>query len=358
MNVLLTGAGGFIPSHVAEAILGAGHTLRALVHYNNRGAWGHLQHLAGSTFETSHQLEVHLGDVTDPYQMQRLAHGCDAIVHMAALIGIPYSYHAPAAYLATNTAGALHILEAARTAGVRRVILTSTSEVYGTAIYSPIDEHHPLQAQSPYAASKIAADKLAEAYYRSFDLPVTVLRPFNTYGPRQSARAVIPTVLSQVLSGSAEIALGSLAPRRDLTYVTDTARAFVLALTAPDIEGEVIHFGSGEALSVGLLAAMCINTACRLRQKEVSPDLAPVPGDGGPALAVQPPVAPCHPRIVQNPDRLRPEKSEVQLLLCNPVKAQHLLGWQPQISLSDGLERTARYIHDHLSDYAPTRYAI
>jgi dTDP-glucose 4,6-dehydratase len=340
MIVLLTGASGFIPSHVTEALLAEGYTVRALVHYNSRGSWGHLQHLAGGPAEASQQLQVHLGDVTDTFQMQRLAQGCDAILHMAALIGIPYSYSAPAAYLATNTTGALNILEAARSAKVQRVILTSTSEVYGTAIYSPIDESHPLQAQSPYAATKIAADKLAEAYFRCFETPAVVLRPFNTYGPRQSARAIIPTVLSQALSGAEEIFLGSLGPCRDFTYVEDTARAFVLALQAPNIEGQVIHFGQGEAVSIGELAQLCAATAFQILDGALKSTLH------GTA------------RISQNLERVRPSKSEVQLLLCNHAKARQLLGWEPQVSLAEGLHRTALYIRDHLSDYAPGRYAI
>lgn len=323
MKILLTGAGGFIPSHVAQELIGRGHSLRALVHYNSRASWGYLQHLSGNP-----QLEVHLGDVTDAFQIQRLMQGCDAVVHMAALIGIPYSYEAPASYLATNTQGTLNILEAARTVGVKRVIVTSTSEVYGTARYTPIDEEHPLQAQSPYSASKIAADKLAEAYYRSFDLPVVVLRPFNTYGPRQSQRAVIPTILAQALNGKAEIRLGSLTPQRDLTFVEDTARAFGLALEAEGIEGEVIHFGQGYAVSVGEIAQRCLVAAGSTAQ------------------------------IVQETERVRPEKSEVGLLLCNPAKAKQLLGWEPKISLEEGLARTAGYIRDNLGLYQAGRYTI
>jgi dTDP-glucose 4,6-dehydratase len=323
MKILLTGAGGFIPSHVAQELIGRGHSVRALVHYNSRGSWGHLQHVSVSS-----QIEVHLGDVTDAFQMQRLMQGCDMVVHMAALIGIPYSYEAPASYLATNTQGTLNILEAARVVGVKRVIITSTSEVYGTARYTPIDEAHPLQAQSPYSASKIAADKLAEAYYRSFDLPVVVLRPFNTYGPRQSQRAVIPTILAQALNGKTEIRLGSLTPQRDLTFVEDTARAFGLALEAPGIEGEVIHFGQGWAVSVGEIAERCLVAAGSTAQ------------------------------IVQETERVRPGKSEVGLLLCNPVKAKQLLGWEPKISLEEGLARTARYIQDNLALYQAGRYTI
>lgn len=325
MQVLLTGAGGFIPSHVAEELTARGHQVRALVHYNSRGSWGHLQQISPALRQN---LEVHLGDVTDAFQTRRLAQGCDAIVHMAALIGIPYSYQAPASYLATNTQGTLNILEAARTEGIKRVIVTSTSEVYGTARYTPIDEAHPLQAQSPYSASKIAADKLAESYFRSFDLPVVVLRPFNTYGPRQSERAVIPTILAQALAGRTEIRLGSLTPKRDLTFVQDTARAFALALEAPGIEGQEIHFGQGWAVSVGELAERCLAAANSSA------------------------------RIVQENERVRPEKSEVGLLLCNPEKARQLLGWQPQVTLDEGLARTVAFIRAHPELYQAGAYTI
>lgn len=319
----MTGAGGFIPSHVAEELARRGHSVRALVHYNGRGTWGHLQ---GSPLRD--QMEIVLGDVTDAFQMHRLAEDCQAIVHMAALIGIPYSYQAPASYLATNAQGTLNILEAGRAARVKRMIVTSTSEVYGTARYTPIDEDHPLQGQSPYSASKIAADKLAEAYFRSFDLPVVVLRPFNTYGPRQSERAVIPTILAQALSDKTEIRLGSLAPKRDLTFVEDTAQAFALALEAPGIEGQVIHFGQGWAVSIGELADLCLKAAGSLA------------------------------RIVQEQERVRPDRSEVGLLLCNPAKAKELLGWEPKVSLEEGLERTVNYIRKNLEMYPARRYSV
>jgi dTDP-glucose 4,6-dehydratase len=324
-TVLVTGAGGFIGSHLVEALLHAGYAVRALVHYNSRGSWGHLDSLNA---ELRARLEVRPGDVSDPYQMQTIVAGCDTVYHLAALIGIPYSYQAPASYVATNVSGTLNILEAARSAGVRRVIVTSTSEVYGTARYAPIDEEHPLQAQSPYAASKIAADKLAESFYRSFGLPVVVLRPFNTYGPRQSARAVIPTVLSQALSGAPEIVLGNLEPRRDLTFVEDTARAFVLAGQAQGIEGQVIHFGQGSAISVRELAERCLAAA------------------GSRA------------RIVSSSERERPEGSEVELLLCNPAKARSLLGWTPQIPLDEGLRRVTVYMRQNLQLFRPERYGV
>ena len=274
------------------------------------------------------RLDVRLGDVTDASMMRTLVDGCDVVLHLAALIGIPYSYHAPASYVATNVSGTLNVLEACRAARVRRVVVTSTSEVYGTARYTPIDEKHPLQAQSPYSASKIAADKLAESYFCSFDLPVVILRPFNTYGPRQSARAVIPTALTQALNGISEIRLGNLEPKRDLTFVEDTARAFLLAAETPGIEGEVIHFGQGQAVSVGELAQRCLDAV------------------GSKA------------RIISVPERQRPEKSEVGLLLCDAAKARRVLNWTPQVSLDEGLRRTADYLRQHLTHYRHGQYVV
>jgi NAD dependent epimerase/dehydratase len=325
MKYLVTGAGGFIGSHVVEALAAAGHEVRALAHYNSRGSWAHLD---GSSAVARGKVDVQLGDVTDVSMVRSLVDGCDVVLHLAALIGVPYSYHAPASYVATNVTGTLNILEACRAAGVRRVVVTSTSEVYGTARYTPIDEKHPLQAQSPYSASKIAADKLAESYFCSFDLPVVTLRPFNTFGPRQSARAVIPTVLTQALNGASEIRLGNLEPKRDLTFVEDTARAFLLAAQAPGIEGEVIHFGQGQAVRVGELAQRCLDSV------------------GSKA------------RIISVSERQRPEKSEVGLLLCDHAKARRVLNWTPQVSLDEGLRRTADYLRQHLRDYRHGQYVM
>ncbi|MEN6626289.1 MAG: SDR family NAD(P)-dependent oxidoreductase [Candidatus Sumerlaeia bacterium] len=328
-RVLITGAGGFIGSHVVEAFLNEGCRVRALVHYNSRGLRGHLDRSAiALEAESQGRLEIAPGDVTDPYQMLQIAEGIDVIVHMAALIGIPYSYAAPASYQAVNVSGTLHLLEAALRCGARRIIVTSTSEVYGTAQYTPIDEQHPLQAQSPYSASKIGADKLAESYWRSFDVPVVTLRPFNTFGPRQSQRAVIPTVLAQALAGSEEIRLGSLDPKRDMTFVEDSARAFVLAATAVGIDGETIHFGSGAARSIGEIAHACLAAA------------------GSNA------------KIVTEAGRVRPDKSEVGLLLCNAEKARKLLGWEPRVSFEDGLRRTAEYIRGAADEYRIGGYTV
>jgi dTDP-glucose 4,6-dehydratase len=325
MKILVTGAGGFIGSHLTEALLRRGHSVRALVRYNSQGRTGLLEDLgkaAGSG------LEIFPGDVTDPGRVRQAVEGCSVVTHLAALIGIPYSYHAPASYTSVNVVGTQNILEASRQAGVERVIVTSTSEVYGTARESPMTERHPLQAQSPYAASKIAADKLAEAYYHSYGLPAVILRPFNTYGPRQSARAVIPTIIAQALSGQKQIRLGNLNPRRDLTFVEDTARAFVLAAEAPGIEGKTLHFGSGEAISIGDLAAQCL----RLLN--------------------------CPAQVVGDPERKRPSGSEVELLQCDASLARQVLGWKPEVTLEEGLKRTIQYLERHLDQYRPEQYML
>lgn len=325
MEILVTGAGGFIGSHVIQLLLRRGFAVRALVHYNSSGRWGHLEAFVSQPHP---QLQVIAGDVADARCVEEAVEGCSVILHLAALIGIPYSYHAPESYLTTNIRGTLNVLEACRKLKTRRIVVTSTSEVYGTAVYTPIDEKHPLQGQSPYSATKIAADKLAESYFRSFELPVVTLRPFNTYGPRQSARAVIPTILSQALSGQEEIHLGSLEPKRDLTFVEDTARAFLLAAEAVGIEGETIHFGQGLAVSVGDLAQRCLE------------------------------IVGSRARIATQAERQRPEKSEVGLLLCDASKAKRLLKWSPQVSLDEGLQRTADYIREHLNEYRTKEYVV
>lgn len=312
MKILVTGAGGFIGSHLTQLLLAEGHNVVALAHYNGAGSWGHLSAVA----EQQSRLDVRLGDITDSFLVRELVTGCDAVLHLAALIGIPYSYTAPASYVATNINGTLNILEACKLAKTARVVVTSTSEVYGTARFTPMDESHPLQGQSPYSATKIAADKLAESYHLSFNLPVVTLRPFNTFGPRQSARAVIPTIISQALAGAPMIKLGSLRPRRDLTFVRDTARAFLLAATTPGIEGETIHFGQGSANSVAEIAKLCLQAAGSRAE------------------------------IISDRERTRPDKSEVELLLCNPAKAEKLLGWKPEFSLVEGIAKTVDYMRN------------
>ncbi|MBT7066019.1 MAG: NAD-dependent epimerase/dehydratase family protein [Verrucomicrobia bacterium] len=324
-KVAVTGAGGFIGSHVVEDLLAAGYAVRALVRYTSGAGIGNLAFLDG---EMKADLEIVFGDIRDAGMMRSFLQGCDAVLHLAALIGIPYSYVAPASYIQTNVTGVLNILEAARANETARVVITSTSEVYGTAQYVPIDEDHPLQAQSPYSASKIGGDKLAESYFRSFEVPVVTLRPFNTYGPRQSARAVIPTILSQLLAGTKEVRLGSLAPKRDLVFVKDTARGFRLALETPGIEGQTIHLGTNSAVSIGELAQLCLEVTGRQAT------------------------------IGEDPTRVRPAKSEVGHLQADPARAKRLLGWEPATALEDGIRQTADFMAEHPELHDSARYAV
>jgi NAD dependent epimerase/dehydratase len=323
-SVLVTGGAGFIGSHLTEALAPRAAKVRVLVHYNSFGRWGHLDGL-----DLPANVECLWGDVTDLRSVMGAMEGCQVVFHLAALIGIPYSYHAPHSYLAVNGAGTLNVLEAARTLGVERVVHTSTSETYGTARYVPIDEKHPLQGQSPYSASKIGADKLAESYHLSFGLPVTTLRPFNTYGPRQSARAVIPTIITQALEGD-QVKLGSLDPVRDLTYVSDTAAAFVAAAETDAAVGHTINAGSGKGISVGDLAARILQVMGKTHTV----------------------------RIVSEAQRVRPDKSEVMQLICDHALAGSLLGWRPRISLDEGLARTVEYLTAHGRDYKPHVYNV
>jgi dTDP-glucose 4,6-dehydratase len=323
-RILVTGAGGFIGSHLAARLVELGARVRALVRYNSRNDWGLLELLPASV---KGEMEVVLGDLTDPHSTTRMVQGQEVIFHLAALIAIPYSYRAPAHYVATNCGGTVNLLEAARQHGVERFVHTSTSETYGTAQYTPIDEAHPLRGQSPYAASKIGADKIAESYYLSFGVPVATIRPFNTYGPRQSARAVIPTIISQALTGDA-IRLGSLSPVRDLNFVSDTVAGFLKVAENPQAVGEVINVGYGKSVSIGELAEKIVAIVGGKKQ------------------------------IVTEAARVRPEASEVLELLCDHRKAKALLGWQPHVSLEAGLERTVRYIKDHLSHYKPDTYNV
>lgn len=313
MRVLVTGSEGFIGSHVVENLLSNGIKVRALVQYNSVGSNGWLE-----STKNDPGLEIILGDVRDPYQMDRLCDGVDAIAHLAALIAIPYSYEAPDSYVQTNVIGTLNLLNAARNNRVERFIQTSTSEVYGTARYVPIDELHPLQPQSPYSASKIAADALAQSFFNSFDLPVTTIRPFNTFGPRQSLRAVIPTLALQFLRRVPILKVGALFPTRDFTFVTDTANAFRLALQAKGVEGEVINLGTGFELSIS----------------DIIEDLKSLTGHV--------------PEIHIDDERLRPGKSEVERLLSANDKALSLLGWEPSISgregFKEGLKRTLNWL--------------
>jgi NAD dependent epimerase/dehydratase len=324
-RVLVTGADGFIGSHLTEHLASLGAEVRSFCFYNSNGSWGWLDSVDPAV---KNRLDVRLGDIRDSRFAEEACAGVDTVFHLAALIAIPYSYTAPESFVDTNVKGTLNVLEGARRAGCRRIVNTSTSEVYGTPDSLPIRETHPQQGQSPYSASKIAADKLCEAYHCSFGLPVVTLRPFNTYGPRQSARAVLPTLLVQLLAGKQEVKLGRLDPKRDLTFVSDTVEGFLRAGQAKDIEGDVIHLGTGRAVSVGEL----FETACRVL-----------------GLAAT---------TMKDDARVRPDGSEVMTLVSDPSKAKSLLGWEPRVSLEDGLARTAEWLKRHLSLYDPDRYHV
>ncbi|MEU7839565.1 GDP-mannose 4,6-dehydratase [Micromonospora sp. NPDC049114] len=325
-RVLVTGAGGFIGSHLTERLVRAGADVRAMVRYTGRSDLGMLGDVDP---EVRGSMEVVHSDITDPFAVRRAIAGCDTVFHLAALIAIPYSYVAPASYLATNVGGTLNVLEAARDLGVRRLVHTSTSETYGTARYTPIDEEHPLQPQSPYSASKIGADAVAESFHRSFGLPVAVIRPFNTYGPRQSARAVIPTVAAQVVAGREKIALGDLRPVRDLTFVTDTADGFLAVAGADDCVGRVTNIGNGRGITIGDLARLIAEVAGR-------PNVD----------------------IVEDSQRLRPAQSEVFELIAGIDRVRERCGWEPTVSLRDGLAQVVDYVRTHLDRFDVDRYAV
>lgn len=316
-TVLVTGAGGFIGSHLVEDLLAKGAHVRAFVRYNSRGDAGFLR-LAPPSLSDS--LEVVAGDLREWQAVRQAVKDCEIVFHLGALISIPFSYQHPYEVAETNFMGTLNVLMACRYLGVRRLVHTSTSEVYGTARQVPIDENHPLQGQSPYSASKIGADKLAESFFCSYDLPVVTVRPFNTFGPRQSARAVIPAIISQALAQS-KIQLGNLNTRRDFTYVSDTVRGFLLAAEAKDVEGQVFNLGTGEEILIGDLAQKIIRMVGR-----------PV-------------------ELTVDPERLRPEPSEVMRLISDNSLAGKRLGWKPDVSLEDGLEQTIAWVRAHLDEY-------
>jgi dTDP-glucose 4,6-dehydratase len=305
-KILVTGADGFIGSHLAEELVWQGCDVRAFVLYNSLNSWGWLD---SSPPEIKDNLDIFAGDIRDPHGVKKAMRGCDVVMHLAALIAIPYSYHSPDTYVDTNVKGTLNIVQAARELAVAKVVHTSTSEVYGTAQFVPITEEHPLQGQSPYSATKIAADQMAMSFYTSFETPVSVIRPFNTYGPRQSARAVIPTVITQIAGGRRKIKLGALTPTRDFNYISDTVSGFIAVAESECSVGEVINIGSNYEISIGDTVEL----------------IAEVMG-----VEVE---------VVQDQARLRPEKSEVERLWADNTKAKELLGWQPRYAGRDGFKR-------------------
>ena len=315
-KVLVTGSDGFIGSHLAEKLAKEGARVRAFVYYNSFGSWGWLDHTNPDLMKN---MEIFPGDIRDPNRVLEAAEGQEIVFHLASLIAIPYSYHAPDSYVQTNVGGTLNVLNASMRAKVKRLIHTSTSEVYGTAQYVPIDEKHPLKGQSPYSATKIGADMLAESFHRSFDLPVTIIRPFNTYGPRQSTRAVIPTILAQLFSGNNQIKLGTLKPIRDFCFIEDTVSGFLLIAQAKETAGRVINIGSGNEISIGKLVKLLMK-------------LTGIKAE-----------------VLCDRVRLRPSKSEVDRLRCDFSLAKKLAGWQPKYSLEEGLKKTIQWVKKHLN---------
>jgi NAD dependent epimerase/dehydratase len=324
-KVLVTGAGGFIGSHLVETLLEKGAEVRAFVKYNGRGDWGMLSDLP---LESQKSIEVVAGDVRDSFFVRKAVQGCDYVFHLAALIGIPYSYVAPSDYVAVNIQGTVNVLQACRDEKTPRLVHTSTSEVYGTAQYVPIDEKHPMQGQSPYSASKIGADKMAESYYRSFELSVVTVRPFNTFGPRQSARAFIPTIIGQALTQN-RITIGSLEPVRDLTFVKDTVQGFITVGLCDKVLGQVVNLGVGSGNTIGTVAKKIL----KILGKENMP-------------------------IEKDSSRVRPAKSEVMRLISNNTIAKEICGWQPEYSLEKGLVETIEWIRKNMDMYRPDSYAV
>lgn len=326
-KVLVTGADGFIGSHLVESCFVRGYDVKAFVFYNSFNTWGWLDTFSK---ERLNNIEVFTGDIRDPNGVRTAIKNVDIVFHLAALIGIPFSYHSPGSYVDTNIKGTLNILQACRDYDIEKVIVTSTSEVYGTAQYVPIDEKHPFQGQSPYSASKIGADKIAESFYCSFDTPVVIARPFNTYGPRQSARAVIPTIITQLLACSKEIRLGSLHPTRDLSYVSDICNGLIALAECDEAIGKEINIGSGQEISIGALA--------KLIKDQINPDA----------------------RIIFEDLRKRPDKSEVERLVCDNRLMCKLTGWRPKVSLKEGLMKTIKWFKnkENLKRYKSEIYNI
>lgn len=324
-KILVTGADGFIGSHLTEELVKKGYQVKAFVLYNSFNTWGWLDTLPKEVLD---EIEIFQGDVRDPNGVKEAMKGVDAVFHLAALIAIPFSYHSPDTYVDTNIKGTLNVLQAARELHTKRVLVTSTSEVYGTAQYVPIDEKHPFQGQSPYSATKIGADRLAESFYRSFNLPVTIVRPFNTYGPRQSARAVIPTIITQLLAGKEEIKLGSLTPTRDFNYVKDTANGFIEIYRSDKAVGEEINIATQKEISIGQLAEELI--------RQINPKA----------------------KIICDEQRLRPEKSEVNRLLGCNQKIKELTAWEPQYTFEQGLSETIEFLRQNLDKYKVDLYNL
>lgn len=324
-KVLVTGADGFIGSHLTEALLDKGYEVKAFSYYNSFNTWGWLDTFPKSKLD---EIEVFTGDIRDPNGVRTAMGGVDEVFHLAALIAIPFSYHSPDSYIDTNIKGTLNVLQAARDLGTERVLVTSTSEVYGTAQYVPIDEKHPFQGQSPYSATKIGADRLAESFYRSFNLPVSIVRPFNTFGPRQSARAVIPTIISQLLAGKEEIRLGSLTPTRDFNYVKDTTAGFLAISESEKTIGQEINIATQQEISIGDLAKEIIS--------QINPDA----------------------KIICDEQRIRPEKSEVNRLLGSNAKIQELTDWRQRYTFEEGIAETIAWIREHMEAYKPDIYNL
>lgn len=324
-SVLVTGADGFIGSHLTELLVESGYKVKAFTYYNSFNTWGWLDTFPKSKLK---EIEIFSGDIRDPNGVRQAMKGMDMVFHLAALIAIPFSYHSPDSYVDTNIKGTLNVLQAARDLSTERVLVTSTSEVYGTAQYVPIDEKHPCQGQSPYSATKIGADRLAESFYRSFELPVTIVRPFNTYGPRQSARAVIPTIITQLLAGKQEIKLGALSPTRDFNYVKDTAAGFLAIAKSDKTVGEEINIATSKEISIGQLADELIGL--------INPN--------------------C--RIICDEQRLRPEKSEVNRLLGDNTKIKSLTDWSPRYTLKQGLSETISFCRENMERYKTDIYNV
>lgn len=324
-KILVTGADGFIGSHLVEKLVNEGNKVRAFVYYNSFNSWGWLDSFSK---EMLSEIDVFTGDIRDPNGVRKAVEGMDEVYHLAALIAIPFSYHSPDTYVDTNIKGTLNVLQAARSLETSRLLITSTSEVYGTAQYVPIDEKHPFQGQSPYSATKIGADRLAESFYRSFNMPLTIVRPFNTYGPRQSARAVIPTIITQLLSGHKEIQLGSLTPTRDFNYVKDTVNGFIEIAKSNMTIGEEINIATQQEISIGQLAEELV--------RQINPSA----------------------KIVCDEQRLRPEKSEVNRLLGSNEKIKRLTNWKTQYSFESGLAETIEFFKNNLDKYKTDIYNL